>query len=108
MRSGGPGELRIWNASQRAVIAAFVLIFAVVLLVTLYFNRLYIPDPQPDRGARAHELADRVDPNTASFETLAMLPELGEKRAREIINYRDEFFAMGRGRVAFGSPQDLL
>jgi len=106
--SGGPAKFQLWNASQRAVLAVFVLVLAIALLVRLHFNRQYISNPQPTEGARAGELADRIDPNTADLETLSVIPELGEKRAREIIAYRKEFFAQGRGKVAFASPQDLL
>jgi DNA uptake protein ComE-like DNA-binding protein len=50
----------------------------------------------------------RLDPNTAPLEELATLPQLGEKRAREIVAYREIFSADHPGHRAFTQPKDLL
>src|SRR5256884_1442679 len=102
------GRLRIWRPSQRGVLIAFVLVLSVVLLVRIALNRQYISDPQPARPARFDELADRLDPNVATWEELAVLPQLGEKRAKEIVAYREQFRADKRGEVPFQRIEDLL
>jgi DNA uptake protein ComE-like DNA-binding protein len=98
----------MWTPSQRGVLIAFVLILSTVLLIRLAVNRHYVSDPQPVRPDRHEELADRLDPNVASWQELAVLPQLGEKRAREIVAYRDQFRADRRGGAAFSKAEDLL
>src|SRR5439155_7144337 len=94
--------------SQGGVLMAFVFVVSAVLLIRLGFKRQYIADPQPARPARFEELADRLDPNVATWEELAVLPQLGEKRAKEIIAYRDQYRADRRGEIAFARIEDLL
>ena len=98
----------LWTPSQRGVLIALVLVVSGVLLIRLAFNRQYIADPQPAAPARVDELADRLDPNVATWEELAVLPQLGEKRAKEIVAYREQFRADRRGDVAFARIEDLL
>src|SRR5256885_14512234 len=102
------GRFQIWRPSQRGVLIAFVLVLSAVLLVRIALNRQYISDPQPAVPARFDELADRLDPNVATAEDLAVLPQLGEKRAKEIGAYREQFRADRRGDVAVQRFEDLL
>lgn len=104
-RSSTPG---LWTPTQRGVLIAFVLVLCVALLIRLYFNQGYVSDPPPARPARFDELADRIDPNNATWQDLAVLPQLGEKRAKEIVAYRDQFRADKRGDTPFQSIDDLL
>ena len=98
----------MWTPSQRGVLIAFVLILCVVLSIRLAFNRHYVSDPQPIRPDRFDELADKLDPNVATWQELAALPQLGEKRAKEIVAYREQYRADRRGSTAFHKPEDLL
>src|SRR4051794_32644404 len=97
-----------WTPSQRGVLIAFVSVLCVALGVRLFINRAYVADPQPPRGARYDELADRLDPNTADWQSLAVLPQLGEKRAKEIVDFRERFGRQHPNELAFKRPQDLL
>src|SRR5580765_5990872 len=92
----------MWTPIQRGVLTGFVLVVSTVLLVRLALNRSYIPDPPPAQGAHANDPADQLDPNTATWQELAVLPQLGEKRANEIIAYRDS-----HSGVAFKRAEDL-
>ena len=98
----------MWTPNQRGVLIAFVLVLSLVLSVRLAVNRHYVSDPQPVRPDRYDELADRLDPNIATWQELAVLPQLGEKRAREIVAYRDQFRADRRGDIPFKRAEDLL
>ena len=98
----------LWTRSQRGVLIAFVLILSIITLIRLGFNRQYIADPQPAKPARFDELVDRLDPNVATWQELAVLPQLGEKRAREIVAYRDQFRSDERGDTPFARAEDLL
>jgi DNA uptake protein ComE-like DNA-binding protein len=87
----------------------------VVLLVGLFvflavryaLNPVYVSDPQPAVPARFAELADRIDPNVADWQTLAALPALGEVRARQIVAFREAYAAQHPGRPAFRRADDL-
>ena len=71
---------------------------------------MYVSDPQPDVPPRFDELADKVDPNTADWQTLAALPGIGEARARDIVAYRERKRVEARNPelVVFDAPGDLL
>ena len=98
----------MWTPSQRGVLIAFVLALCLVLLIRLAVSRHYVSDPQPVRSSRSDQLADRLDPNIATWQELAVLPQLGEKRAKEIVAYREQYRADRRGDIAFRKPEDLL
>jgi hypothetical protein len=76
--------------------------------IRLVLNPIYVADPQPLWPARAGELEDRIDPNIADWHTLAALPVIGEKRARQIVAFRESYLSANPGRQAFQQPQDLL
>src|SRR5438270_6725095 len=97
-----------WTPSQRRALILLLAIFLLVLVFGYIRNRAYVPVPQPSRGMRADELASRVDPNTADWQTLAAIPMLGEKRAREIVAYRDHLRVRDGADVVFKEPHDLL
>lgn len=93
----------IWTRPHRGVLIALVVILSLFLLVRLtFFRRAYISNPQPAQSGRHDELADRIDPNVASWQELAVLPQIGEKRAKEIVAYR-----ASRPAPAFKSEADL-
>jgi hypothetical protein len=97
-----------WSPSQRRAIIALLCVLLVVLVVRFSMNRGFISDPQPPLGSRAGELATRIDPNTADWQTLAAIPRLGQKRAREIVTWREQARAANPGRTLFTGPDDLL
>ena len=99
---------QLWTARQRRAIVILVAAILIYLTIRLIRNPLYVSDPQPRDGPRAAELADRVDPNTADVSTLAALPMIGQRRAEDIVEYRERFAAQNPGQVAFGRLEDLL
>ena len=101
-----PGEFG-WTLSQRRALIALLTVFLVYLTAHFLHNRAYVSDPQPVEGARASELASRIDPNSADWQTLAAIPTLGEKRAKAIVAYRDQVTA-GGAKVVYRSAADLV
>jgi DNA uptake protein ComE-like DNA-binding protein len=97
-----------WTLSQRSVILALLIAILIYLFVRLLLNPLYVSNPQSQIPPRAAELEDRIDPNTADLPTLTSLPQMGEKRAKAIIDYRQQFLATHPGQSAFAQPTDLL
>jgi hypothetical protein len=106
MSTRRPSE--VWTASQRGVLIALLGCLLIYLVISYLLNPLYVSDPQPARPPRYDELADRIDPNMADWQTLAALPGLGEKRAKTIIEYREGFTTKNSGHLAFREPEDLL
>ena len=71
--SSGLGEFG-WTRPQRRALIALLSIFCVVLTVRALLHRTYVSNPAPAHPARYTELADRVDPNAADWQTLATIP----------------------------------
>jgi hypothetical protein len=97
-----------WTLSQRRGLLVLLTLFLSFLIVQAVRNRTFISDPQPSEGPRAAELQSRIDPNSADWQTLAAIPNLGEKRAKAIVAYRDGMHIGHAKMVVFHSPADLL
>lgn len=97
-----------WTASQRSVLVGLLLILATYITIRYFLNRHYVSDPQPNVPARMNELADRIDPNTADVATLAALPTIGEKRAKDMVAYREKWQRDRRKGLPFERLEDML
>jgi competence ComEA-like helix-hairpin-helix protein len=97
----------MWTPSQRYVLMGLIVIAAAYLGWISFRHRAFIPRPQPAVGDRASELANKLDLNTAKWEELAILPGMGENKARAIVDYRADFMAHHGGERAFESVADL-
>src|SRR6185437_13087683 len=80
-----------WTKGHRRALVGLLLILLVVLVIRYAVNRAFISDPQPETPARAADLADRLDPNTCTWEELAAIPNFGEKKARAVLAYRERW-----------------
>jgi hypothetical protein len=96
-----------WSLSQRRALIALLFVLFVALCIRYALNRQYVPDPQSAQGWRYNDLLSRIDPTPADWQTLAAVPGLGEKRAREIVSYRDRLRKSNPNAVAFHAPADL-
>jgi len=96
-----------FNSSQLRVLALLLVCIFGYALVILVRNPSYIDNPQPEQGAAYHQLADRIDPNTATWHELAALPMLGEKRARALIDFRTRVQARDKTPTVFRTPEDF-
>ena len=97
-----------WSRRQRGLVGALVLVLAAVFFVRAVRNPARVSDPPPPVGERANVLATRIDPNVAGWEAWAGLPEVGEKRAKEIVAWREAYVAEHPGEVAFAKAEDLM
>jgi hypothetical protein len=97
----------LWTPRQRVALSIVLLIVITALTIKLFLNRGYVADPQPIIGERHRDLASRIDPNTADWPALAALPNIGEKRAKDIIAYREAFWQKRPGEPAFTKLEDL-
>ena len=97
----------IWTRRQRATLAVIVLVLAAAFLFRALRNPARVADPPPIAGDRANDLATRIDPNTADWPAWAALPLIGEKRAKEIVAFRETWLTEHPGEVPFERPEDL-
>ncbi len=96
-----------WTPGHRRALVGLLTILVIVLGIRYAFNSAFISDPQPEIPARAAELADKLDPNNCTWQELAAIPYLGEKKAQAIVVYRDRWKREHPGDLAFRGPQDL-
>ena len=97
----------IWTRRQRAVLATAVLLVCGLGLWRAFHAPAEVSDPPPATGRRAAQLATRIDPNTADWPAWAALPLIGEKRAKEIVSFREAWQAEHPGERAFEKLEDL-
>ncbi|CAN5527879.1 hypothetical protein BH10PLA1_BH10PLA1_13740 [soil metagenome] len=97
-----------WSGSQRVAVMFLIGVIVAVAMGRFAWNHTYISDPQPAHPLRENELADRIDPNTADAATLSALPLIGDKKAEDIVKYREKYVATHPGKLAFRRPVDLL
>src|SRR6478735_1607691 len=96
-----------WTLPQRRALLVLLVALLAFLVVRYALNPVYVSDPQPERPVRYDELADRIDPNTADWAALAALPGIGEKRARDIVAYREDARRSAPDGIVFARPEDL-
>lgn len=99
---------RGWTPQQRTVLMVLVASLLVYAGVLAFRDRLFISNPPPDEGARAHLLLTGLDPNEAPAHELAMIPFIGPSRAREIVAYRQRILEGDPKAVPFAQPEDLM
>jgi hypothetical protein len=98
----------LWTRRQRAVLAGAVLILSAWLFVRAMREPARVDDPPPAMGELANDLATRIDPNTADWPAWAALPLIGEKRAKEIVAFRENWLAEHPGEIPFEKLEDLM
>ena len=98
---------RLWTRSERQVVALLLAGLLGLLAYRFLTRPAHLADPLPPQGARAHEIDGRIDPNTATWEQLALLPGIGEKRARTIVAYREQATSDRPDRLPFATLDDL-
>jgi competence ComEA-like helix-hairpin-helix protein len=82
-------------------------ILIIILAIRLALNSKTIPEFKPGQTPASDQLADHIDPNTASEAELAAIPELGEKRAQAIVDFRERFQSRHPNQFAFARLSDL-
>jgi hypothetical protein len=98
----------MWTLNQRKALLLLCILLGGFLAVESFRKPSLISDPPPPEAPRAAEIEDRLDPNTADVESLAAIPNIGEKRAAEIVDYRNKFREQHPNEPAFRSLDDFL
>ncbi len=98
----------LWTAAQRRTVLSLSAILLLFLAILNWQQPVSLSDPATQSALRSDEIADRLDPNTADAAALAAIPNVGEKRAAEIVDYREEFFRQHPNQTAYKTLDDLL
>lgn len=107
VKTDGPRGI-FWTAAQRRVLLVLLTALLGYLAGRYLLNPKYISRPQPRIPPRFFDLADKIDPNDADWQTLAALPNIGERRAKDIVAYREKLLAADPTRRAFARAEDLF
>jgi competence protein ComEA len=94
------------HSQLRGVIALLAILLA-ILLTRLLLNTQTIPTSTTAPAPNATHLADKIDPNTATRAELAAIPDLGERRAAAIIDFRQKFTTRHPGEKTFQKLFDI-
>ena len=95
-----------WTPSQRRGLLVVLGVLITVLAIRLSMQRMTVGEPE-QQGPAADQLADRLDPNTATAAELAAIPHLGEGHAAAIVEFRERYVREHPGRAAFQRLSDL-
>lgn len=99
---------RPFTLRQRRGLGVFCMLLTGAVAIGLLRNRSFIDDPIPNQAERYLELQDRVDPNEADVALLAALPALGERRASDIVEFRERSRRSGPNGIPFRRIEDLM
>jgi hypothetical protein len=102
-----PHVPEVWPHGQRIILIVFLAAMVIYLTLRLHRDREIVPAVLPEQGPGAGELVDQFDLNTVDAATLSAIPQLGEKKARDIVAYRERFMSAHPRQRAFERLQDL-
>ena len=104
-----PGQHHRWSWTARNLTAVALLTGILLGLIAwrAIASRGRLGEDLVVRPAALRPAAERINPNTASWASLARLPGIGPARARAVCRYRDRFATTHPDTPAFSSPADL-
>jgi len=106
--SAGTYGLKSMTLRQTRGLAMLILVGVGVVLLKAVDGFSYWPDPPPISGSRWTELADRIDPNTADLRLMSALPGLGDRKARELVAFRERMQLIDPTKPVFANIDDLM
>ena len=78
-------------SSQLRGLLVLLAILITIFAIRLALNSKTVPEFKPGQIPASNQLADHIDPNTASESELAAIPELGESAPRQSSNSANNF-----------------
>ena len=96
-----------WTAGNLTAVALLAAIGLGLVAWRALANRSDLGDDLVVRPAPLRPAAEKINPNTASWASLARLPGIGPGRAKAVCRYREQFGRVHPDRQAFSSPGDL-
>jgi len=104
-----PIAKRRLRLERSGAIVFLLALIAAILTIRALQHRAFVHQPPVLTNAAVRPLADKINPNTASWASLARLPGVGETRARNVLDFRTRWAnAHPDAPNAFHAPADLL
>ncbi len=100
-------RLDMWTVKQRTTLIAILLALSLWLTYRLLHDSAVVPAGLPAESPRAGELLTQMDLNTVDAASLSAIPRLGEKKAKDIVDFRDKYI-QEHGRSPFERVEDVL
>lgn len=107
MNEPRPGEGWSWTPRNLSAIALLTLLLGGLVAWRAGCNRARLTEELTVQPGQLVPAAEKIDPNTASWASLARLPGIGPGRAKGICAWRDRFTAEHPGQQPFARPADL-
>jgi len=93
---------------SNVVLWLFLVVLVGLVLYRYMENRCNIGLGFVINTQNAEKLADKINPNRATWASLARLPGIGQSKAMAIVEYRQEYWRNSGGEnVAFARSEDL-
>jgi hypothetical protein len=97
----------VWTGRAVAGVAVLLLVLGVVIGWRIARNRATVGDDLTVQSIPLAPAGEKIDPPTASWASLARLPEIGPKLAKAIVAQREQILARDGQSVAFHTLADL-
>ena len=103
-----PSQLWGLSAQRQRTIWVFLLLVAALSLWFTFRPGLWVADPVELRPSDIADGTYLIDPNTASWASLARLPQVGRSKARKLVAHRQKRRGAGNeATVVFARLEDL-
>ncbi|MFC1783253.1 ComEA family DNA-binding protein, partial [Planctomycetota bacterium] len=85
----------------------------ILVLLTIFFgiryysNKSYVGIQEVEDKEKVKEIERKINPNTASWTSMARLPGIGEKLAQAIVDYRKVYWSENVKTQCFNRCEDL-
>ena len=104
MNAPKPASPWSWNSRNLAALVILLGLIGGLIAWRAWANRARVNAEFRVDRADVAPAGERIDPNTASWASLARLPGIGQSRAKAIIRHRE---AHGGDGLVFRRPEDL-
>ena len=105
MHYSTPSQLWGLSAARQRTIWVFLVVVAVIALWMTYRPGLWVADPVKLRPSDISDATYLIDPNSASWASLARLPHVGKTKARRLVKHRQQ--QDKQGAVVYAKLEDL-
>jgi len=94
------------NQMQMKIIYILIIILSIICLYNRYRNPLLISKQIIEKICISDNIVDKINPNTAEWQSLARLPGIGAEKAKAIVAYR-QAHANQEGKPCFHNMNEL-
>jgi competence ComEA-like helix-hairpin-helix protein len=101
-------ETEGYRRNRQIILWVMLVVLAGTCVYRYWGHRSFVGQPLVVND-EVKPLADKINPNTASWASLARLPGIGPTLARAIVDYREEYYKNHNGQgQPFTCREDLM